>query len=87
MFNKKVKKIITSIILGAILVLPFSAVITSTNAAEAKATITYTENHKPGSNNPIQKGTRRQKLHDAQNNVGNSKEETFFKNFNGEDIN
>ena len=44
------------------------------------------KNHKPGSNNPIQKGTRRQKLHDAQNNVGNSKQETFLKNFNGEDI-
>lgn len=44
------------------------------------------KNHKPGCNNPMQKGKRRQKLHDDQNNVGNPKEPSFFKDFNGEEI-
>lgn len=29
--------------------------------------------NKPGSNNPMQKGERRQKLHESQNNHGESK--------------
>lgn len=44
------------------------------------------KNHKPGSNNPMQKGKRRQKLYDNQNNVGNPKEPSLFKDFNGEEI-
>lgn len=42
--------------------------------------------HKPGSDNPIQKGKRRQKLHSNQNNVGNSKNPPEYENFNGEPI-
>ena len=40
--------------------------------------------NKPGSCNPMQKGERRQKLHKDQNNVGDSKKPSCFKNFNGE---
>lgn len=41
---------------------------------------------KVGSNNPMQKGKRRVKLHEDQNNVGNKRNEAQFQNFNGEDI-
>ncbi|OPJ65572.1 clostri-philic family protein [Clostridium chromiireducens] len=39
--------------------------------------------HKPGSCNPLQKGIRRQKLHDGQNDVGNPKNKPQYKNFDG----
>ena len=39
-----------------------------------------------GSKNPMQKGTRRQKLHENQNNVGNDKNVTEYTNFNGSSI-
>lgn len=42
--------------------------------------------NKPGSCNPMQKGTRRQKLHENQDNVGNSKNKPEYKNFDGENI-
>jgi hypothetical protein len=42
--------------------------------------------NKPGSCNPMQKGTRRQKLHENQDNVGNSKNKPEYKNFEGENI-
>jgi hypothetical protein len=42
--------------------------------------------HKPGSVNPIQKGIRRQKLHDMQNDVGNPKNKPQYTNFEGEPI-
>lgn len=41
---------------------------------------------KPNINNPMQKGKRRQKLHDAQNNVGNSQNKSEYKNFDGNEI-
>lgn len=34
----------------------------------------------------LQKGQRRQKLHEAQNNVGNDKNPVEYKSFDGEDI-
>lgn len=40
--------------------------------------------HKHGSNNPLQKGTRRQRLHKNQNDVGNTKNEPQYENFYGE---
>jgi hypothetical protein len=36
--------------------------------------------------NNIQKGQRRQKLHEAQNNVGNDKNPVEYKSFDGEDL-
>lgn len=42
--------------------------------------------NKPGSNNPMQKGERRQQIHKSQNNVGDSKKPSYFKNFNGDSI-
>lgn len=42
--------------------------------------------HKPGSCNPEQKGLRRQKLHDGQNDVGNPKNKPEYENFDGEPI-
>ena len=42
--------------------------------------------HKPGSSNPMQKGMRRQRLHAKQNDVGNSKIEPQYQNFDGEPI-
>lgn len=42
--------------------------------------------HKPGSNNPFQKGARRQKLHGNQNNVGDPKNKPQYENFEGEPI-
>jgi hypothetical protein len=36
--------------------------------------------------NPKQKGVRRQKLHDNQNDVGNPKNKSQYKNFDGEEI-
>jgi hypothetical protein len=41
---------------------------------------------KEGSINPIQKGTRRQKLHENQNNVGNDKNVNEYTDFNGSSI-
>lgn len=41
---------------------------------------------KNGSKNPLQKGTRRQKLHENQNNVGNDKNVTEYTDFNGNSI-
>lgn len=34
--------------------------------------------NKPGSNNPMQKGLRRQKLHNKQNDVGNPKKDDYY---------
>ncbi|AGX42240.1 clostri-philic family protein [Clostridium saccharobutylicum] len=43
--------------------------------------------HKDGADNPMQKGVRRQKLHDKQNNVGgNPKNKPEYENFKGEPI-
>lgn len=36
--------------------------------------------------NPMQKGQRRQKLHEAQDNVGNDKNPAQYKSFDGEDL-
>ena len=43
--------------------------------------------NKSNVNNPMQKGMRRQKLHDNQNNVGNPRNKSQYKNFDGEPIN
>ena len=37
--------------------------------------------------NPMQKGVRRKKLHDKQNNVGNEKNQPEYENFEGKPIN
>ncbi|MGN0145054.1 MAG: clostri-philic family protein [Clostridium sp.] len=42
--------------------------------------------NKNGSCNPMQKGERRRILHEQQNNVGNPKNKSQYKNFNGEPI-
>ena len=42
--------------------------------------------NKPGSCNPMQKGERRQQIHKNQNNVGDFKKPSYFKNFNGDSI-
>ena len=42
--------------------------------------------NKPGSNNPMQKGERRQKLHQNQDNVGNDKNPSEYKSFDGEPL-
>ena len=42
--------------------------------------------NRPGANNPMQKGKRRQKLHENQNNVGDPKNKPEYKNFNGKPI-
>ena len=42
--------------------------------------------NKPGSSNPMQKGTRRQKLHENQNIVGNPKKSSGYEDFNGNPI-
>lgn len=42
--------------------------------------------NKPGSNNPLQKGLRRQKLHEEQNNRGNPKNKPQYKDFNGNPV-
>lgn len=36
--------------------------------------------NKPGANNPMQKGERRQKLHDEQNNHSEPKKKTSYRN-------
>lgn len=41
---------------------------------------------KPFSNNPMQKGKRRVKLHENQNNVGNKQNKPEYKSFDGEDL-
>lgn len=42
--------------------------------------------NKPGSCNPMQKGLRRQKLHENQNNVGNEKKKPGYTNYYGDEI-
>ena len=42
--------------------------------------------NKPGSCNPMQKGERRQKLHQNQNNIGNDKNHSEYKSFEGENL-
>lgn len=42
--------------------------------------------NKDGSSNPMQKGERRQRLHEKQNNQGNSKKQTQYRNFEGSPI-
>ncbi len=42
--------------------------------------------NKPGADNPLQKGRRRQKLHEKQNNVGNDKNKPEYTNFEGTPI-
>jgi len=39
--------------------------------------------HKPGSSNPMQKGSRRQRLHANQNDVGDPKNAPKYENFDG----
>ncbi|MGL4569890.1 MAG: clostri-philic family protein [Clostridium sp.] len=36
--------------------------------------------------NPMQKGERRQRLHQNQDNVGNAKNEPKYKSFDGKDL-
>ena len=42
--------------------------------------------NKAGACNPIQKGMRRQKLHDKQDNVGDDKNKAEYQNFEGKPI-
>ena len=42
--------------------------------------------NKANVSNPMQKGKRRQKLHDKQNDIGNPKKESKYKNFDGNSI-
>jgi len=42
--------------------------------------------NKDGAVNPMQKGARRQNLHDKQNNVGNPKNKPEYQNFEGKPI-
>lgn len=42
--------------------------------------------NKDGLGNGMQKGERRQRLHENQNNVGNPKKHDFFENHNGDSI-
>lgn len=42
--------------------------------------------YKEGYGNPMQKGERRQRLHENQNNVGNKENKSLYKNFEGKDI-
>lgn len=42
--------------------------------------------NKEGSCNPMQNGERRQRLHKNQNDVGNPKNKSQYKNFNGDSI-
>ena len=42
--------------------------------------------NKEGAINPIQKGARRQKLHNKQDNVGNHKNKPEYQNFEGKPI-
>lgn len=41
---------------------------------------------KPGSNNPMQKGKRRQKLHKDQNNIGDKENTPSYEDFKGKAI-
>ncbi|MBW6409036.1 clostri-philic family protein [Clostridium weizhouense] len=41
---------------------------------------------KHGSSNPVQKGRRRQKIHDNQDNVGDPKNEPEYTNYQGEPL-
>ncbi len=41
---------------------------------------------KPGSNNPQQKGKRRQKLHDEQNNRGEPQKKPQYRDFDGNPV-
>lgn len=42
--------------------------------------------NKPGSCNPMQKGSRRQQVRKHQNKVGDSQEPSYYENFNGDEI-
>ena len=42
--------------------------------------------NKHGASNPIQKGARRQNLHDKQNDVGNNKNKPEYENFEGKPL-
>ena len=42
--------------------------------------------NKDGLGNPMQKGERRQRLHQGQNNVGNPRKSDFYTNHQGEEI-
>lgn len=41
---------------------------------------------KPGSNNPQQKGKRRQKLHEEQNNRGEPQKKSSYRDFTGNPV-
>lgn len=43
-------------------------------------------NHKPGSNNPMQKGERRQRLQAHQNNHGEKQNPPAYQDFDGNPI-
>lgn len=42
--------------------------------------------NKPGSSNPLQKGKRRQKLYENQNNVGDPQKPSQYTTFSGKQI-
>jgi len=42
--------------------------------------------NKDGLGNPMQKGERRQRLHQGQNNVGNPQKSSYYTNHQGKDI-
>ncbi|NME82404.1 clostri-philic family protein [Clostridium sp. SM-530-WT-3G] len=42
--------------------------------------------NRPGASNPMQKGERRQRLHDNQNNVGNPKNKSQYTTYDGNPI-
>lgn len=42
--------------------------------------------NREGASNPMQKGERRQRLHENQNNVGNPKNKPKFENYDGDHI-
>lgn len=42
--------------------------------------------NKPGSCNPMQKGERRQQVHKKQNKIGDSQVNSYYENFNEEEI-
>lgn len=42
--------------------------------------------NKPGSNNPMQKGERRQRLHEHQDNKGNPQNKPQYKDFEGNPV-
>lgn len=46
----------------------------------------YPGTQKHGAHNPAQKGERRQRLHDKQDNVGNPKNKPEYKTFAGDPV-